>query len=241
MEYGARLTLSTMRYELHKAVGAKVKVVTYEGWLEESIKKIHVYGSNIFFRDLLSELRPKTTKLELVTSQVHFQDVTQVLLQNLSKNPNDLLNLLPDLFEQLICEHLDKMGFGVERVGNNAYSKDGGIDIIAWPLKSTLPYLIAVQAKHHKSQKSKTGRKDVADLSGVISNHNFNLGVLVTNTTFTPDANFFAQKQPLQLRLRDFNDISRWLRDDFLDDLEWREMPNQIEVSPGLIIPISKS
>jgi hypothetical protein len=68
--------------------------------------------------------------------------------------------------------------------------------------------------------------------------HGFNAGLLVTNTAFTPDAEWFAREHARLLRLRGFSDIGRWLELDFSDDAEWREIPREIEVCPGVVIPI---
>jgi len=50
----------------------------------------------------------------------------------LVREPERMHGLKPHLFEQLICDRLDHMGFDLERVGPNTYQKDGGIDIVAW-------------------------------------------------------------------------------------------------------------
>jgi hypothetical protein len=42
------------------------------------------------------------------------------------------------------------------------------------------------------------------------------------------------------VRLRDITDLSRWISGRFLDREEWREMPEQIELGPGIVVPIPR-
>lgn len=132
------------------------------------------------------------------------------------------------------------MGFQVEQVGGNTFRKDGGIDIVACSNNSSFPLLMAIQVKHHKAPKYKTGPDAVRDLLGVIQYTGFNAGVIVTNTTFTPDAVWIARQKPTLLRLRDMEDIKKWLLDEHLDDFYWREIPDSIEICPGVEIQIPK-
>lgn len=64
--------------------------------------------------------------------------------------------------------------------------------------------------------------------------------MIVTNTSFTADAHWFATNNPTLLRLRDIQDLRRWLKNDFVNEYEWREIPDQIELAPGIHIAIPK-
>jgi len=59
--------------------------------------------------------------------------------------------------------------------------------------------------------------------------------MLITNTTFTPNARRVAEQRPLILRLRDMEDIRRWIENECLDGQDWREIPEQIEIAPGIL------
>ena len=76
------------------------------------------------------------------------------------------------------------------------------------------------------------------DFAGAIAGHPFSSGLLVTNTGFTPDAEWFAREKARLVRLRGFNDIIRWLRNDISSEEEWREIPEEIELCPGVVIKI---
>jgi hypothetical protein len=162
--------------------------------------------------------------------------ITPSLVQVLSNNLEELYRLSPEAFEELVCDRLQAMGLGVSRIGGNIYHKDGGIDIVAWPIEFEFPFLIAVQVKHHQRSDRRTGPAPVRELLGSVYSGPFKMGVLVTNTTFTPDAVWVARNQPTLLHLRDISSIKRWLLDNFLDDYDWQQMPNQIEVCPGVVV-----
>jgi hypothetical protein len=42
------------------------------------------------------------------------------------------------------------------------------------------------------------------------------------------------------LRLRDLRDLRRWLQNDFVNEEAWREIPNEVELAPGIRIQIPK-
>ena len=167
-------------------------------------------------------------------------DATPQLLEVLRRDPGRLSELSPEQFELLVAERLDRMGYAVERTGT-ATLKDGGIDIIAIPrLADVAGFLLAVQVKHHRGARP-TGR-DAVDRLLAWQNTAFRLGMLVTNTRFTRDAVWTAARDPARhfLRLRDFADLSRWLHGVFGSELEWREIPDSIELAPGVSVHVPK-
>lgn len=79
------------------------------------------------------------------------------------------------------------------------------------------------------------------EFAAVIANHPINAGLVVTNTTSTPDARWFARERAKLLRLRDFEDLKRWIANDFASEHEWREFPPSIELAPGLVVKLNFS
>lgn len=149
--------------------------------------------------------------------------------------------LSPEKFQYLIADRLSNMGLEVQLVGD-VNRKDGGVDIIAYPNRGfAFPFLLAIQAKHHRSNR-KTGAPDVRDFHGVLNSRiaPFHMGMIVTNTSFTADAHWFADNNQTLLRLRDIKDLSRWMKNDFVHESEWREIPDQVELAPGVTIDIPK-
>ena len=176
--------------------------------------------------------------LLFVPPRVHLVDITPNLLHQLARDPDLLQQLGPERFEELVFDRLRMMGFDLQRVGNGTYQRDGGIDAVAWPRSPCFPFLLAVQAKHTRSLDRKIGPAPVRELLGVLEATGFNAGMLVTNTTFTPSARWFAEQTPMLIQLRDNEDLRRWLRDEFLREYEWRGIPRSIEVCPGITVSL---
>ena len=108
-----------------------------------------------------------------------------------------------------------------------------------WPQRNfPMPFLAAAQVKHHRTPERKTAVRTVRELAGVIRPP-FAFGMLVTNTSFTPDAKWFASQQPGLLRLRDMEDLRRWIASDFVGTYEWREIPRSVEICPGVRVDLT--
>jgi transcriptional regulator with XRE-family HTH domain len=173
------------------------------------------------------------------TALVQVIDVSPELLRVLKENPDEFRRIQPDQFESFVANRLDRMGFNVKLTGPTT-RRDGGIDIIAVPKVMTPgSFVLAAQVKHHQGEQ-KTGREAVDRLASW--NGPFRLGMLVTNTSFTKDAVWVAAQERNRhfLRLRDFNDLKRWLRDQYGDPEDWREIPDRIELAPGIVVEIPK-
>lgn len=163
-------------------------------------------------------------------------DVAASLSEALASQPDLVHKLTPPEFEEFVCERLFAMGMEPRRV-SNTYRPDGGIDVVFWPrAKSAFPFLGAAQVKHHRDHTAVEGPSTVRDFVGSLAGKPFAAGLIVTNTSFSPSAEWFARAQSGLVRLRTFKDICRWLANDFGDDEEWRELPSSIEVAPGVIV-----
>lgn len=173
-------------------------------------------------------------------SIIYFADISLEFLKLLSLYPEEIFALSPEQFELLICNRLEKMGYEIERVTENANSRDGGVDILAW-LPKSFSSLIAVQAKHHPRATTKTSVKPVRELKGVVNENTvLQSGLLVTNTSFTKDAVWDAKRSRKLLSLRGFDDLEKWIRDDFSNENISRDMPEEIEIGRGIKIPSSR-
>src|ERR1044071_9413436 len=162
------------------------------------------------------------------------------LSDQLCCDPELIHQLTPEQFEEFICEQLFAMGFEPKQVGRTN-QRDGGIDILFWPrMKSAFPVLGAAQVKHRQNPKRKIVPAIVQEFAAVLGSHPISAGLLVTNTSFTPSAEWFAREHAKLMRLRGFEDIRRWLAGNFTDEAEWREMPKSIEVAPGVVVPIRR-
>lgn len=162
------------------------------------------------------------------------------LLDMLERNIELIYKISPEQFELLVCNRLEKMGFNIQRIGS-VYVPDGGVDIIAYSDHPVLfPSVIAVQAKHHKSPKIKSGPKEVREMHSIVNTLPFQGGIIVTNSYFTQDAKWFANKKPHLVRLRDFDDLRRWVNNEYYSDKETLELPRSIEIRSGKTVCVPK-
>jgi hypothetical protein len=170
---------------------------------------------------------------------VTLKDFTPDYLNWLQEDPARVSSLTPEKFQYLIADRLERWGLDVQLVGD-IYRKDGGIDIIAHP-RSGPPFLVAVQVKHHRtSTPTKVG--SIRDFHGSLTSNGspFHIGLVVTNTNFTADARWFADQNSKLIRLRDLPHLRRWLRDEFDNEFEWREIPTRVILAPGVEIEIPR-
>jgi hypothetical protein len=179
---------------------------------------------------------PKQQRLQPV--QLEIIGVGKLLAEQILKNPDILNEITPDQLEEFVCDRLYDMGLEPKRIGP-INSRDGGVDIVFWPRSApAFPFLGAAQVKHHREQRRKVGVGEVRDFAGVLAGHPFNAGILVTNTSFSPDAEWFARERAKLMRLRDLSDIRRWAASNYFADAEWREIPSSIELSRGVYVQI---
>jgi hypothetical protein len=170
---------------------------------------------------------------------VALREFSEEFLASLNEDPQRIQSLTPEKFQYLIADRLEQWGLEVQLVGK-INRKDGGIDLIAYP-RSGPPFLLAVQAKHHR-RGGPTRVESIRDLHGALtSTHSpFHMGMLVTNTRFTPDATWFGEQNRKLLRLRDLDHLRRWFRGDFSNEAEWHEIPSKVKLAPGVEITISQ-
>jgi restriction endonuclease Mrr len=191
-------------------------------------------GSRIKLQDALDLFPSRNLSVVSVT------DVSVQLHDALIDDPNLLKKFSPAQFELFIADCLDRMGYNVELTGSTNAS-DGGIDLIAVPKTGPVSsFLLAGQVKHH-SGNQKVGINEVQRFAN-LRGSKFSMGLLVTNTGFTKNALWEAalDKNKGFLRLRDFEDLKRWIMDNFWDVKEWREIPDSIELAPGINIKVPK-
>ena len=209
------------------------------GWLRESENPPPVYKSegraaiDQMVLPFAQHLKP--TLIQLI-------DVSEPLYRRIAADPDQLMRLTPAEFEGFVVERLSAMGLCPQLVGGGTFRRDGGVDIVFTPPRTfPFPFLGAVQVKHHREANTKVGPSPVRELMGVIAAHRFfSAGMIVTNTSFTADARDFADRSVALLRLRDFNDLMRWVRDNFVDDAEWRELPRQIQLCDGVLVDVPR-
>ena len=221
--------------------------------LAQAAVEPRVGSSRFLLGELESSLRPSSLELlyewcrtlGLVrpreASLVSVIDLTPRLLDLLREEPSRLRQLTPEQFEAFVADRLDRIGYDVTLTGATSM-RDGGIDLIAVPKQRTVgSFLLAGQIKHHRGT-TKVTRPDVDRLLAW-KDSPFRLGMLITNTFFTRDALWLASRLNHRdfLRLRDFDDLKRWIKDNFFAEEECREIPDSIFLAPGIRVQTPKA
>lgn len=132
---------------------------------------------------------------------------SEALVRDLQKRPEDLLTIAPREFEQVLAELLSDMGWEVEMT---KATRDGGKDILAYMNTDLGRLLCLVEAKRYRTDR-KIGVDLVRTLYGTLCDFQANSAMMVTTSSFSPDAHEFQQRHQYQLSLRDYADIVGWI------------------------------
>lgn len=190
---------------------------------------------------------PMNTKQMIVDSSDGLSSITNVrsdavdarasIIPRLLEDPKSIFRLTPDEFEELVLDRLLAMNLQAFRMGP-ANRRDGGVDIVFWTT-GLLPMLGAVQVKHHRTTNAKVTPSDVREFAGVMEQHHFNIGIIVTNTSFTEDAKHQAQSGASPILLRDGAVLERWVVDDFTIETLGFIIRN-LEFCKGVVVDLPK-
>ncbi|MFL6283685.1 MAG: restriction endonuclease [Pyrinomonadaceae bacterium] len=181
-------------------------------------------------------IRIKPAVIHADRPRIEIINLSTVILKWLQEDPKRISALSPEQFEDLVADRLTRAGLSVTKTGKTN-TPDGGIDLIAHPKSSSIPYLLAVQIKHSRMNRPVPAGV-VRDFRGAITSLPIDIGMIVTNTRFTPDAQWTARQLPRLIRLRSIADLKLWLADEIDGSLILKDFPSTIEVAPGLVIPI---
>lgn len=219
---------------------------TYSHWCQECIRATNPGEKELITRRLFVDRKSVRRDRQVGDQQqllfepvrVEIVGVGARLSGRLAAEPCLVHTLSPEEFEEFICERLFAMELEPRRVGGT-FQGDGGIDVVFWPRRPTaFPFLGAAQIKHHRDANQKEGPDTVREFAGSISGRPFSAGIVVTNTSFSANAEWFARQHGGLIRLRGFDDICRWLADNFSSEEEWRELPSSIELAPGIVVRV---
>ena len=132
---------------------------------------------------------------------------SEALVHNLQKHPEDLLSISNRDFEKVVAELLTDMGWEVELT---KATRDGGKDILAYMNTEIGQFLCLVEAKRYRKDR-KVGVDLVRSLYGTLCDYQANSAMMVTTSSFSPDAHEFEQRHQYQLSLRDYTDVVSWI------------------------------
>jgi HJR/Mrr/RecB family endonuclease len=155
-----------------------------------------IYG-NIILPSLESDIR------------ITVKDFNDNLIYQLNNQPEDVHQLEPRQFEELIEYLLKKDGFETVLTPR---SRDGGKDIIAkYITPAGISFLTYVECKRYSPDRP-IGVEYLRSLYGTVMSERVNLGMLVTSSRFTSEAYKFQTKTENFLELKDFMALKKWIK-----------------------------
>lgn len=132
----------------------------------------------------------------------------EAMIAELKKHPDDIFRLTSRQYEELIAELIRDMGYEVTLT---KATRDGGKDILASIKTEIGDFLCLVEAKHYREDR-KVGVSLVRELYGTLCDYQANSAMLVTTSSYSPDAKALQEKHKYQLSLRDYTDVATWIQ-----------------------------
>jgi restriction system protein len=133
--------------------------------------------------------------------------VDDQMIQYFTKHPEDLYNLNPRRFEELVAAILKDLGYSVELT---AQSADGGVDIFATQKSGVGEVLIVVDCKRY-ARNNHVGVGIARSLFGIGEQTRATMAMVATTSFFTRAAKEFQRSVRHRLSLKDYNDLLSWL------------------------------
>jgi restriction system protein len=149
-------------------------------------------------RNLGAQVSPQPQAMQPVKPIVEFDMVDKRfveqadVLSELESRPN-LMDLSPTEFEGLVSNMFQKMGLETRQT---RASRDGGVDVVAFDLRPVLGGKVVIQAKRYRHT---VGVSAVRDLYGTMLNEGANKGIIVSTSSYGPDAYGFAKDKPIEM------------------------------------------
>lgn len=189
--------------------------------------------ASALYRKWASENKPKSMgevfeevekAIEDQTEQAQEVNLELLKEQALNSIHDFILRKNPYEFQDMVAALLQAMGYYVSFIAPKG--KDGGIDIIAYqdPLGSKTPR-IKVQVKHWSS--SSVGTDPIKILKSLV-NGGEEIGLFITDSTFTRDAERFAREANIHIKLID--------GDEFIE--LWREHYHKLTDEQKNMLPL---
>ena len=169
--------------------------VTRDQFKELDLRRV---DKRVCLRNLGAQASSRPAEMQAVKPIVDFDMVDKRfveqsnVLADLESRPN-LMNLNPYEFENLVGNLFQKMGLETRLTRS---SRDGGVDAVAYDQRPILGGKVVIQAKRYKHT---VGVSAVRDLYGTMQHEGANKGILVTTSSYGPDAYEFIKDKPVEL------------------------------------------
>ena len=120
-----------------------------------------------------------------------------------------MYELRPDEFEDLVAEVFHRKGFNVTVTPR---TRDGGKDIIASYNMNGIPCMLIIECKRYAAE-NKVGVRIVRELHGTQQAEHYGKAVIVTSSSFSKDAQRFADGLRDMIVLIDFKQLMNMIND----------------------------
>ncbi|MBR0642671.1 restriction endonuclease [Plastoroseomonas hellenica] len=131
----------------------------------------------------------------------------EALVERLKSQPQSIYELPSRKFEELVAELLTDLGYEVELT---PATRDGGKDILAYMTTPHGKLLCLVEAKRYRRDRT-VGVELVRQLYGTLIDADASSAMMVTTSSFSPDARSFQQRHKYKLALRDYGNVLQWI------------------------------
>lgn len=128
-------------------------------------------------------------------------------LQWLKMRPENMYNLTPMEFEEVMAELLEKRGY---KVNLTQATRDGGKDLLIARHDDIGNFIYYVECKRYRHDRP-VGVNLVRELAGTVNVDRVTAGIMITSSYFSPDAIEFSNQIKHQLSLVDFAKLREWL------------------------------
>ena len=135
------------------------------------------------------------------------QEVNLRLLKDLSKKPELIYSLEPRQFEELVAKLLEDQGCDVSLTKR---TRDGGYDIFG-KMKHGLSELVFLAECKRYSSENKVGVEVIRNMYGVTEIQKANLGLIITSSSFSKDAQEEKLRIGPRIDLKDYRNLCEWL------------------------------
>jgi|SRR5882672_1532554 len=148
---------------------------------------------------------PATSSTDSVAVE-SIKAITDAVIQHLSRNPDDLYQLHPKMFEELIAEIFMSEGYITDLI-HSWNQADGGVDIIAVRRDvGGFQVRYAIQCKRYAADRRITA-DPIRALAGVLDRFQAHVGVVATTSYFTKPAREEVEGHLWKMDLRDYEKI----------------------------------
>jgi restriction endonuclease Mrr len=141
-------------------------------------------------------------------ASITVEDIERRIVSQLASQPDDLYQLRPVYFEQLVCTLLADMGLEVQLTPQ---TRDGGRDILAVANTPFGQLLTIVECKKYAPHNKISVNELRSFLFTIRERDRASCGLFATTSFFSRDANKLAADYSYQLKLRDFGGLKDWL------------------------------